>query len=614
MKIKIVSEFKSITELNDIELPSFVVLSGLNGAGKTQLLQAISSKKAVMEINGVAATKIKIYSGGFGVVAAKTFYANKLEQFAIQLQEKVSSYNYHSKQSPGLIYYKYETFFTKLEQDILSSIRRSQKNPQVDLPYVNRMEVMRHIPPGTVINEVQSGNGLSQGSLETQDIFNYDLSQIFKHYHFLQQQNDYHCYLKERKGKEDLEALSQEEFIAKHGEPPWTLANEILASARIGFSLTTPENQGEDDPFTVKLINQLNSLEINLDDLSSGEKVIMSLAFALYNSHYERTYPEVLLLDEPDCHLHPSMAGSLLRVIEDVFVKSRNVSVIMTTHSPSTVALTPDGALYAMSNTLGRISKQSKDRCIKILTAGVPALSVNFDSRLQVFVESKHDARNYGDVYEAIKERLNSDLSLSFIPSGTGGSGSAAQVRDIVGVLRRNGVNRVYGVIDWDGANADGEFVTVISYGRRYSLENLILDPLLIGIYLIREAHLRPEAAGLDAKISYIQVANLRPDDCEKLAAYVVGEIEKSLPDSIAASTEVRYVGNFQIAMKRWILEMNGHELEEAIKNTFPPLQRFRSENDLKSDVIKKVVTDLPQFVPYDFIELFDSIFSKHLD
>ncbi|MDP2022475.1 MAG: ATP-binding protein, partial [Hydrogenophaga sp.] len=72
------------------------------------------------------------------------------------------------------------------------------------------------------------------------------------------------------------------------------------------------------------------------------------------------------------------------------------------------------------------------------------------------------------------------------------------------------------------------------------------------------------------------------------------------------------YVGGRSISIPRWYLEMNGHELENALKSAFPPLKRFRNENDLKSDLIKKVATDYPDFIPVDFFELFNSIQIQH--
>ena len=44
MYIEIQRELKSISKLNEISLPNLVVITGLNGSGKTHLLQGISNQ------------------------------------------------------------------------------------------------------------------------------------------------------------------------------------------------------------------------------------------------------------------------------------------------------------------------------------------------------------------------------------------------------------------------------------------------------------------------------------------------------------------------------------------------------------------------------------------
>ena len=175
-------------------------------------------------------------------------------------------------------------------------------------------------------------------------------------------------------------------------------------------------------------------------------------------------------------------------------------------------------------------------------------------------------------------------------------------------------IQKIYGIIDWDGKNEDGDFVKVIACGKRYSTENLIFDPLLLGVYLIRETLIKPEEVGFNANLNYIKLANLNAKDCEKLASFIVGCVKKILPDKKNEnSTIASYLGDFKISTSDWYFLMNGHELEEAVKITFPQLKRFRNENDLKNDIIKKVMSDFPQFVPTDFHTLFESIQIQHL-
>ena len=54
----------------------------------------------------------------------------------------------------------------------------------------------------------------------------------------------------------------------------------------------------------------------------------MSLALALYNSNFDIQFPKVLLMDEPDALLHPSMSKKFLDVIKEIFVIQKGVKVI----------------------------------------------------------------------------------------------------------------------------------------------------------------------------------------------------------------------------------------------------------------------------------------------
>jgi predicted ATPase len=55
--------------------------------------------------------------------------------------------------------------------------------------------------------------------------------------------------------------------------------------------------------------------------------------------------PRALLLDEIDASLHPSMIRTLLNAVQTAFV-DKGSKVIVATHSPTTVALTPASSLY----------------------------------------------------------------------------------------------------------------------------------------------------------------------------------------------------------------------------------------------------------------------------
>ena len=59
MKLKYALDYKSIQPFDDIELPNFTVLTGVNGSGKTQLLEAISAHR--ISVDDLDKPRIKLF-------------------------------------------------------------------------------------------------------------------------------------------------------------------------------------------------------------------------------------------------------------------------------------------------------------------------------------------------------------------------------------------------------------------------------------------------------------------------------------------------------------------------------------------------------------------------
>ncbi len=223
----------------------------------------------------------------------------------------------------------------------------------------------------------------------------------------------------------------------------------------------------------------------------------MALVASIYKSQSDGVFPDILLLDEIDATLHPSMIKNLLKVIENIFL-AKGVKVIFTTHSPTTVALASNDSIYVMKKDgLNRIQKTLKEKAIKILTEGIPTLSIKIENRKQVFVESEYDKKYYDNIYQILSKELNPEISLTFIESGKSkidknGTpiNTSNQVQQIVSTLRDNGNHLVFGIIDWDmgvdkgNKNAKNEGVKILGERKGYAIENFILNPISIAMLL----------------------------------------------------------------------------------------------------------------------------------
>jgi len=403
--------------------------------------------------------------------------------------------------------------------------------------------------------------------------------------------------------------LTDDEFLALNGVPPWQLVNEIFHEAHMDYEVTTPEGQRPEVTFNLKLVNKANGVKINFGDLSSGEKVITSLALSLYNSKLDIEFPKVLLMDEPDAHLHPALTKQFFDVILNVFIAEKGIKILMSTHSPSTVALAPEESLFIMNKTDPRIVKASKDTAISVLTAGVPTLSINYENRRQVFVESKHDVYIYEKLYEKLGDKLIPEISLNFISSGVGGRGNCDQVKEVVNSLAKYGNRSIYGIIDWDSKNDGNDYVRVLGKNNRHSIENYIFDPLLVAAFLIREKWIDKAVLGLNAKDKYTDFTIFNDAKLQAIANFMVTKVQGEI--KTPTSTDLReseYINGRRIKLPIWFVLIQGHELETIIKNLFPQLNKFKDEGDLKKEIINKVIDDMPEFIPKDLLILLESI------
>ena len=311
--------------------------------------------------------------------------------------------------------------------------------------------------------------------------------------------------------------------------------------------------------------------------------------------------PRLLLLDEADASLHPSMIQSLLNVTQTILFAEHGVKVILATHSPTTVALAPESALYSLSRMgTPRLRKVSREKALSQLTVGIPTLSIRVEDRRQIFVESEKDEARFDGVYLALKPYLlDHPFTLHFIASGSGGAGSCDAVIQFVRTLREKGNSSVYGVIDRDSRNAAPPFISYMP--GRYSIENYILDPVVLGAFLLRSKLVSNSDVGIPDGTKYFEVDG---SHAQKLVDYVYGRIEGQLVgESNLAS--VIYAGNFtaQVAMK--YLDTQGHALEDVVKATFLPLKQHR---DLPLEICRTVISEMPHLVPHEFIDLFGTL------
>lgn len=408
--------------------------------------------------------------------------------------------------------------------------------------------------------------------------------------------------------------LTEEQFEQRFGPKPWDFVNEILELSKLDFRINHPVLSEPYGSFETRLTKVSTGVEMRFADLSSGERVLMSFALCLYNSSENTgatTFPKLLLLDEIDAPLHPDMVKFVLNTVREVLVKKHQIAVILTTHSPTTVALFEENGIFEMNTNGPSLEKTTKDRALSILTAGVPTVSVSYNQINQVFVESETDAVVLSYLYQAMKSSLTSLRSVQFIKSGrksgTGNEENAgcARVKSVVQDLRSAGVKTVFGLIDWDGKNSSEEGILVLCEGTRYSIENLILDPVLLIATLAKEFtdFAKTEKFLVDGE-TFVGLANWT----ESRWQAATDKLMLTLGMEAEAKVTVEYRNGMKLKFARSYLEQRGHNLVDLVCDKVPPLLGKRRQGELESSIVRNVVPEVKDLLPCEVLTLFEKL------
>lgn len=402
MKISFNEQHLSIEDFNQIELPNLTVLTGTNGSGKSHLLQAIENKRVL--IDGAANARIVYFN--YETFKLENEGVSTAHQLASERESAWTFFNQHIK--PSIASWKN----SHLSEDYsgLTSICYSQdkylwfisrEDVNNDALYERLQSYKKDISSFFATNSNLKDHQQAQAILVLLKSIPFSVDDIAKDV-FIEQYRPFHFksdflpmqlgkiiwdyYVKlyhnqilefeNHKRNKGFTALSDEDFIKKNGEKPWEIINKILGKfSNLEYSINSPEGIGIFTSYQLKLIHTKKpSLEIGFDSLSSGERVLMALVASIYKSLSDNHFPDVLLLDEIDASLHPSMINSLLEVIQEIFLQ-KGVKVILVTHSPTTVALAPEESIYVMNRQgLDRIEKKTKEEALEILTEGFMTL------------------------------------------------------------------------------------------------------------------------------------------------------------------------------------------------------------------------------------------------
>lgn len=589
MKIKIIKKHKSITAPCEFELPNFSVLTGKNGSGKTHLLEAMSNNsKSVIFLNGKLIKNIKyIGYNGLNASIGETCTNQILEQHIKKswLNYSMAVKDYHQEEPTTK---DINRFFALLEnadiyrQFVIKVIESTNK--EFDK-----------------LTEDDFSDFFDIAFFAPNDFFTAQFALIFKDYHRKVEENSLNEFYQYKGKRISRPVLNEQEFIDKFGNPPWDFINRILLETKVPYEVNNPIGTRAISDFTLKLRDIETGFEISSGDLSTGEKVLMSLALAIYNTGSSFGKPDLLLIDEPDAGLHPSMSKMMVDILKQHIVHDNGIPTIISTHSPTTIIASDGVSIYQMIRGNNIPTKISTQQAIEILSSDIPFLKISNDQRRYVFVESKYDV-NYYELLTNIYSRIEPLKSEPIYLSARKSQGSnCTDVIDLVTNLSKNGNDQVYGIIDWDNINSSKYTLIVLGENERYAIENYLLDPLLMGLLFLRERKLNFSDFKLSGYSNYSDIGKLTLSDAQTIVDRVLNEL------GLHSSNMIPYhlQNGWTLGISQEFNLHQGHDLEELYKSKYQFLKSYRREDSLKKDIIEKVINDYPSFSPR---QIFDTI------
>lgn len=443
ISLKLKSKYKSLQqgfEWNNI--PSFAVITGVNGVGKTQLLEAIKGRSErpdergikqpiVREITSSNGPEFLVFSEntaqrGLSLNGLIEYVQNTdhrlltnrdLDQYIRNCQTNINSLQQqYSQTTEKIARLQLENNIRSKEEQI-----RNYQNQKFDVNIYAYDEELRRIARklGKEVEEL-SEDDIRKHAI---DIFE-SLTTVDELTRYIKNENQ--RYMRRVTYLTETHQTKQAEILVSQ-ERPYQTINRIFR--QYGFDYYDMLN-----PFPVdgKLNGEIRFQGkgdeiVDYNSLSSGEQAIVQFVIWSYGQDFRGNRLNTMVLDEPDAHLHPSMCKMMVEIFSEMSAKKETggggIRIIMTTHSPSTVAFTPEGSLFVMQREADNkriVRPTTTEEAVEILSDGVFTFSramSNFtllsSSTKQniVFVEGKTDVRHFTKAMQV----LGYDLDVDFI-------------------------------------------------------------------------------------------------------------------------------------------------------------------------------------------------------
>ena len=468
-----IENFKNIRLAECSKLPDLLVICGGNGCGKSAVLSAvITAKEAAGSYGGTDLSDRSFISAG-----AETC------KISMDLSFDTTDQTFLKVVPPGWSHQPYSDASARIElvmhrdhriapdvacpEAVRHLLRSYSQSP--DAPgFFDYIDAHRAYPPMQL--EMWQPNSMSDEAAKATLV-----RRRLEHPHAGSKFHSTKLYLAGLKIR-DLQSLQKS---MEAGNPVMhdslaklrSVFNEFLAPLRfVGVDISS-------SPF--RFVIATPGGEIDIDDLSSGEKEILNIFVRFDQLKPKRS---IILFDEADAHLHPDLQRRYLKALRRL---AEGNQLWLTTHSPEMMMAAGSEFLFTIfkqsdgvpSNQFVRVTRNDQMHLILSELMGTHGL-VSFNQRV-IFIEGDESSADRA-IYESFYPP--GIHNVSFVPVGN--SATVRKTAERVNHLLTEsvGYQHFYSIVDGDIERAEPDLTGGSRLFRLpvYHVENFLLDETAI--------------------------------------------------------------------------------------------------------------------------------------
>ncbi len=438
---------------------NLVILSGINGSGKSQLGEIISGKlNNNGHVNISRTVNIDQQSCGRARVTLRTFKNNiNIQKYSPNFAPLFNATRNSHQNYDDLVDFQHSSLTLGGHANALKTVIGHEELIKCNQDKLEEYCYKHFIFP----------NG---------DDFDSKVEAIFLNYLLLEKDGRN----KAADGNQNHnDELFKESFTKNNGFSyknipltPWDFLNEVFKFLGLSYQFT----QQTASTGSVNKVPTLNDFQIiNTDTgfathdfnfLSDGEKAIISLTFALLN--HKTVKPKILILDEYDAPLNPSLTEAYYKIIDEFFIKN-DILVLIITHSIATISMAPQYAdFYEVFKPYynPRIVKVEKDKysdirialesyylkeselANKIAELNSQITSLQNTNKNMIICEGKTDPVHFREAINKLEITIDNTEFIDFDYDKKGGSSNLKTLLESHAKTVRS--NKIIGIFDRD--------------------------------------------------------------------------------------------------------------------------------------------------------------------